>query len=363
MAETQTMPELPKTFKAAVYDKPGEVSTKVTELDMPEPGPGEILVKLSHSGVCHSDFGVMTCSWKGLPFPTPAGQVGGHEGVGKIVKLGPGSAGVKIGDRVGIKWMADICGSCPACLEGHDGVCFNGKISGYYTPGTFQQYVLAPANYVTPIPDGLSSAEAAPMLCAGVTVYSALRKSGAKSGQWVALLGAGGGLGHIACQIASKGMAMRVIGIDADAKKDLVLQSGAEQFVGLSEGDTAAKVLELTGGLGVSAALVLTAANGAYASAPGMLKFGGRLVCVGLPEGEMKPIATAFPQVLVAKAQSIVGVAVGNRQEAIETLELASRGLVKTHFRVEKMDKLTEVFKEMEEGKLQGRVVLDLETE
>lgn len=230
-----------------------------------------------------------------------------------------------------------------ACLEGHDGVCFNGKISGYYTPGTFQQYVLAPASYVTPIPEGLSSAEAAPMLCAGVTVYSALRKSGAKSGQWVALLGAGGGLGHIACQIASKGMAMRVIGIDADAKKGLVMQSGAEHFVGLSEGDTAAKVLELTGGLGVSAALVLTAANGAYASAPGMLKFGGRLVCVGLPEGERKPIATAFPQVLVAKAQSIVGVAVGNRQEAIETLELASRGLIKTHYRVEKMDKLTEV--------------------
>lgn len=230
-----------------------------------------------------------------------------------------------------------------ACLEGHDGVCFEGKISGYYTPGTFQQYVLAPASYVTPIPDGLSSAEAAPMLCAGVTVYSALRKSGAKSGQWVALLGAGGGLGHIACQIASKGMAMRVIGIDADAKKDLVMESGAEHFIGLSEGDTAAKVLELTGGLGVSAALVLTAANGAYASAPDMLKFGGRLVCVGLPEGDMKPIATAFPQILIAKAQSIVGVAVGNRQEALETLELASRGLVKTHYRVEKMDKLTEV--------------------
>ncbi|KAE9966935.1 hypothetical protein BLS_006677 [Venturia inaequalis] len=363
MAEPQTMPELPKTYKAAVYDKPGEVSTEVRELDMPEPGHGEILVKLSHSGVCHSDLCIMTSSWNGLPFPTLAGQVGGHEGAGKIVKLGPGSVGVKVGDRVGIKWMADICGTCPACLEGYDGICFNGKVSGYYTPGTFQQYVLAPANYVTPIPDGLPSSEAAPLLCAGITVYSALRKSGARSGQWVAILGAGGGLGHIACQIASKGMAMRVIGIDADAKKDWVMEGGAEHFVGLSEGDTAAKVLELTGGLGVSAALVLTAANAAYASAPGMLKFGGRLVCVGLPSGEMKPIATAFPQVLVAKAQSIVGVTIGNRQESIETLDLARRGLIKTHCRVEKMDKLTEIFKEMEGGKLQGRVVLDLETE
>lgn len=246
--------------------------------------------------------------------------------------------------------VLDLMYITAACLEGHDGVCFNGKVSGYFTPGTFQQYVLAPASYVTPIPDGLSSAEAAPMLCAGVTVYSALRKSGAQSGQWVALLGAGGGLGHIACQIASKGMAMRVIGIDADAKKGLVMESGAEHFVGLSGGDTAAKVLELTGGLGVSAALVLTAANGAYASAPDMLKFGGRLVCVGYPEGEMKPIATAFPQNLIAKAQSIIGVAVGNRQEAIETLELASRGLIKTHYRVEKMDKLTEVSSVVEDG-------------
>lgn len=247
-----------------------------------------------------------------------------------------------------------------ACLDGHDGVCFNGKISGYYTPGTFQQYVVSPANYVTPIPDGLDSAEAAPMLCAGVTVYSALRKSGAEPGQWVALLGAGGGLGHLAVQIANKGMAMRVIGVDADEKKDLVMKSGAEHFVGLSAGDTAKAVVELTGGIGVQAVLVLTAANAAYATAPPMLKYGGTLVCVGLPEGDMKPIATAFPQVLIAKEQRIIGSAVGNRREAIETLDMARRGIVKTHYRVEKMDKLTEVFEEMHAAKLHGRVVLDL---
>lgn len=198
------------------------------------------------------------------------------------------------------------------------------------------------------------------MLCAGVTVYSALRKSGAEPGQWVALLGAGGGLGHLAVQIASKGMAMRVIGVDADEKKDIVMKSGAEHFVGLSAGDTAKAVVELTGGIGVQAVLVLTAANAAYATAPPMLKYGGTVVCVGLPEGDMKPIATAFPQVLIAKEQKIIGSAVGNRREAIETLDMARRGIVKTHFRIEKMDKLTEVFKEMEAAKLQGRVVIDL---
>jgi propanol-preferring alcohol dehydrogenase len=135
----------------------------------------------------------MTSSWVALPFPTQPGQIGGHEGVGTIVSMGATPSGttapVKIGDRVGIKWISAICGACSACLAGHDGICFNQKVSGYYTPGTFQQYVLAPASYVTPIPEGLDSAAAAPMLCAGVTTYAALRRSGAESGQWVVVLG------------------------------------------------------------------------------------------------------------------------------------------------------------------------------
>ena len=209
----------------------------------------------------------MTNGWKGLPHPTAEGQVGGHEGVGKIVKMGPGteSVAVKVGDRVGIKWISAICGSCPACLSGHDGVCFNQKISGYYTPGTFQQYVVSQATYVTPIPESLESADAAPMLCAGVTVYSALRKSNTQSGDWVVLLGAGGGLGHLATQMASRGMGLRVIGIDSGSKKDIVMESGAEHFIDFtSSKDVAADVKALTGGLGANAVLVLTAANGAY---------------------------------------------------------------------------------------------------
>jgi len=357
------MSELPSTYKACVYDEPGKISTKVVDLDMPEPGPGEVLINLTHSGVCHSDLGIMTNSWKQLPHPTQPGQVGGHEGVGKIVKMGAGTetSAVKVGDRVGIKWLSGICGSCPACLSGHVGQCFNQKISGYYTPGTFQQYAVGPANYVTPIPESLESADAAPMLCAGVTVYSALRKSGAKSGDWIALLGAGGGLGHIAVQIAARGMGMRVIGIDSGSKKDIVLDCGAEHFINHEDGKAEEEVLAKTAGLGVQAVLVLTAANAAYASAMGLLRYGGTLVVVGLPEGEMKPIATAFPSVMVAKALSIVGVAVGDRQDAVETLAMAERGVVRTHFRTAKMDELTGVFEEMHAQKLKGRVVLDLQ--
>ncbi|KAL9071429.1 MAG: hypothetical protein Q9157_005462 [Trypethelium eluteriae] len=358
MAEVQ----IPRTYKAVVYDNPGTISTKIEELTTPEPGPGEVLINLTHSGVCHSDLGVMTNGWAALPAPTQKGQVGGHEGVGKIVKMGPGTenSAVKVGDRVGVKWISARCDNCPPCLEGHDGVCLNQKISGYYTPGTFQQYVLGPANYVTPIPDGVDSAAAAPMLCAGVTSYAALKKSGAQAGQWVIVMGAGGGLGHIAVQLAARGMALRVIGIDHGNKKQLVLESGAEHFIDHTEGKVDQEVKKITGGFGAHVALVLTAANAAYAQVMDLLRFGGRLVCVGIPEGEPQAIAKAFPQTMIAREQSIIAVAVGNRREAIETLDFAARGLVKSHHRVEKMDKLTEVFKEMHEAKLQGRVVLDL---
>ncbi|CAP95799.1 hypothetical protein E8E15_010725 [Penicillium rubens] len=361
--------EIPAKQKAVIYDQPGTVSTKVVELDVPEPGTGEVLINLTHSGVCHSDFSIMSNSIKGFPHPTQPGQVGGHEGVGKVVKLGAGteSSNLKIGDRVGVKWISSACGHCQPCQASADGLCFNQKVSGYYTPGTFQQYTLGPANYVTPIPDGLDSAEAAPLLCAGVTVYSALKRSNARPGQWVVISGAGGGLGHLAVQLASRGMGLRVIGIDHGSKEELVKESGAEHFVDITQfprddkGDALTKhVHSLADGLGAHAAIVCAAANVAYAQALPLLRFNGTLVCVGLPENDPQAIATAFPTAMIGKQWTITGSAVGSRREAIETMEFAARGIIKVHYRMEKMDALTDVFKEIEEGKLQGRVVLDL---
>ena len=191
-------------------------------------------------------------------------------------------------------------------------------------------------------------------------MYSALRKCGAESGNWVVLLGAGGGLGHLACQIASRGMGFRVIGVDAGSKKDIALECGAEVFIDYEKSNTEEEVKKATGELGAQAVVVCTAANGAYAMAMGLLKFGGTCVCVGLPEGELKAIATAYPQHMVAKALTIRGIAVGDRREAIETLEFAERGIVKTYYRTEKMEALTKVFEEMDRAQLKGRVVLDL---
>lgn len=171
----------------------------------------------------------------------------------------------------------------------------------------------------------------------------------------------GGGLGHIACQIASRGFGMRVIGIDHPSKKEIVLKSGAEHFIDhTSSKDLGADVKALTDGLGAHAVLVMTASNAAYGAAMTLLRFSGTLVCVGIPEGDLKPIGSAAPGPLLAQEQRIVGSAVGSRKEAIETLDMARRGIVKTHYRLAKMEELTDIFKEMDEGRIQGRVVLDL---
>lgn len=175
-------PIIPTHHKAAVYDKPGQISTRLSTVETPSPGPGEVLIHLTHSGVCSSDHGIMTNQWTHLP-PTPADQIGGHEGVGTIVAFGsdpPNSTKLRLGDRVGIKWIASVCGTCMACLAGRDAMCPAAQVSGFYRPGTFQQYVVAPASYVTPIPDGVPSDLAAPLLCGGVTVYAALKKSRAQ---------------------------------------------------------------------------------------------------------------------------------------------------------------------------------------
>ena len=158
--------------------------------------------------------------------------------------------------------------------------------------------------------------------------------------------GAGGGLGHIACQIASRGMAFQVIGIDAPSKRELVMSCGAEHFLdvtALDDKSIVEEVKKLTGGLGASAVLVCTASNTAYAQALDFLRFEGTLVCIGMPEGKPQPIAKSFPQELVFKQANIAAVAVGNRKDAIECMALAARGIVKTHYRTEKMEKLTEV--------------------
>jgi alcohol dehydrogenase, propanol-preferring len=208
------------------------------------------------------------------------------------------------------------------------------RICRFYYPGTFQQYAIAPAHYATPIPEGVPSDLAAPLLCGGVTVYTALKKlieQGARAGDWVAVPGAGGGLGHLALQYG-KAMGFRMVGVDMGEKEKMVKDCGGEVFFDLSkygrdEEGTKKLVEEVkaaTGG-GVKGAVVCTANNTAYAQALSFLKFRGTLVCVGVPEGKAVPIATADPATMLVSELKIVGSAVGNRKDAIEALEFAAR--------------------------------------
>lgn len=232
--------------------------------------------------------------------------------------------------------------------------------SRFFTPGTFAEYTLAPANYVTPIPSNLSSEQAAPMLCAGLTSYSALLKSGASPGDFVIVSGAGGGLGHIAIQIGARGMGFKMIGIDDSSKRSLVLEEcGASHFLSMRDfTDTSLtqEIMKITNGQGAKAVIVCAGSNKAYAQALPMVGFGGTVVCVGIPEGEPVGIEGATPSALFAMQKRIVGSSVGSQREAIEVLGLASKGVVRTVCRVERMERLQSVFEEMGKGAAVGRV-------
>jgi len=235
--------------------------------------------------------------------------------------------------------------STETCVDGRDGLCAKQSASGFFHPGTFQQYVTAPARYLTPIPENLSSSAAAPMLCAGLTAYAALRKARTRPGNWAVVSGAGGGLGHLVLQLASRVFGLRVIGIDQATKKSLVMENSAETFVDVAKPseELAMEVKNLTGGLGPHVVFVCAASNAAYAQGVEMLRPGGTLVAVGMPGGEPVPIASAKPGIIVQKELKIVGSILGNRQDAVDVLDLAARNVITLHHEVKPLQGLTQV--------------------
>lgn len=195
------------------------------------------------------------------------------------------------------------------CLEGAETSCPSGTISGYLTPGTFQQFCLSPAAYVTPIPDGIDLAGAAPLMCGGVTVYAALKRANVRHGQWVVISGAGGGLGHLAIQYANA-LGAKVIALDVEEKQHFCLELGAQVFVDFTkfekDADLGEHIQRLTSH-GAHVALVCSSSNRAYAQAISFLRFRGVLVCLGVPEGKLVPIEGANVGDLVAKELIIFG--------------------------------------------------------
>jgi propanol-preferring alcohol dehydrogenase len=354
--------QIPKTQKAAVvvsHDAPIQIKHDYPVKQPEELAPGECLVKLQCTGVCHTDLHARKGDW---PLASKLPLVGGHEGVGNIVAIGAHTVDspVKIGDRVGIKWLADSCLQCEQCRKGLEQCCSKCKLSGYTVDGTFQEYVVSFVNHVTPIPESLNSQEAASFLCAGVTVYRALKYSNTKPGDWIVLPGAGGGLGHLAVQYAVHAFGLRVVAVDTGAeKKELCLKLGAEKWIDFRETkDLVKDIKEAAGGEGPHAALVSAASGSAYEQAVEYLRPGGSLMVVGLP-GNAQISAPIFWTVV--KSISILGSYVGNRQDAREALDIAALGKVKCHLEIKPLAALSEVYEGMEQGKIVGRVVLNME--
>ncbi|KAG1862037.1 chaperonin 10-like protein [Suillus subalutaceus] len=354
------MSNIPKTQTAAVVPHHGAALEIKRDHPVKQPSelaPGECLIKLSCTGVCHTDLHASKDDW---PLHANTPLVGGHEGVGEVVAIGEntGECPVKIGDRVGIKWLAYSCLNCEQCRNGREQNCPKAKLSGFTVDGTFAQYTVSYVHHVTPIPQNLDSNAAASVLCAGVTVYRALKYSRAKIGEWVALPGAGGGLGHLAVQYAVA-MGFRVVAIDTGLeKKQLCLELGAEKWIDFKEAkDIVQAVREACDGEGAHCAVVTTASPSGYTQAVDYLRPGGTLMAVGLP-GEAKLEASIF--FTVFKSINIIGSYVGNRQDAVEALEIASRGKVVVRYECKGLSELEEVYDALKEGKVAGRIVLEM---
>ena len=340
---------IPRTMQAAVVEKFGEPLV-VREVPVPEPGPGQALVKIIASGVCHTDLHAADGDWPvkpTLPF-TP-----GHEGAGVVIALGPGVTHLKEGDRVGLAWLHSACGYCEFCLSGWETLCPEQKNSGYSVNGSFAQYAVAQADYLGRIPQKLSFVDAAPILCAGVTTYKGIKEIEARPGEWVVISGVGG-LGHVAIQYA-KAMGLHVAAVDLGPEKmALAKKLGAEVTIDAKTQDPPTEIQKQIGG--AHGVLVTAVSTIAFKQAIGMLRHGGTCVLNGLPPGEFPvPIFD-----VVLNRYTIRGSIVGTRMDLEEALKFAAEGKVKATIETQPLQSINDVFARLKNGKVNGRIVLGI---
>ncbi|KAF7353950.1 Mannitol-1-phosphate dehydrogenase [Mycena venus] len=355
---TSSVPQKARAAVIAAFDRDLVLKDNQPVLQPSQLAPGECLVKIDYAGVCHSDLHIKEGGWGPVKFP----RVGGHEGIGHIVAIGEHtvSSPVAIGDRVGIKWIAKACLNCEMCRTGNESCCSTGTIShGYKVDGSFADYALSYVDYVTPIPEKLDSAATTPLLCAGLTIYKALKEANLKVGNWIAIPGAGGGLGHLGIQYAIA-MGLRVIAIDTgDAKRDLCLKLGAEKWIDFKTSTNLIQdVKEAADGKGPHAAVVVSSNAGPLDQAVMYLRPKGTLVAVGIPSGAA--MFTVPIGLLIAKCLTIVGSALGNRQDMAEALDIAASGKIACHYEVRPFSEVNAVFADLAAQKISGRVVLKM---
>jgi D-arabinose 1-dehydrogenase-like Zn-dependent alcohol dehydrogenase len=334
-------------MKAAQISKAG-ADFEIVEREIPKPGAGEVLIKVQACGVCHSDMFTKEGAWPGIQYP----RVPGHEVAGLLEELGDGVSGWTKGQRIGVGWHGGHDGTCLQCRRGDFGNCQNLKIAGISYDGGYQQYMVAPVEALTAMPESLSDAEAAPLLCAGITTFNALRHSGAGPGDLVAVLGIGG-LGHLGIQWANKfGYKVAAIGRGSESAA-LAKKLGASVYID-NKVTNAATALQKLGGAQVI--LATAPSSKAMSEVIDGLAPNGKLMVVG---ATMDPIEVT-PVQLISGSRGIQGWASGTPADAEDTLRFAELTGVRPMIETYPLEKAAEAYARMMSGNAQFRVVLTM---
>ena len=323
----------------------------IEDRPIPEPGTGQVVVKIEASGLCHTDIHAANGDWPVKPSPP---FVPGHEGVGTVTRTGAGVTRLREGDRVAIPWLGWACGECEYCTSGWETLCEKQLNSGYGVDGGWAEYAVASAAYVGKVPAAIDPFEAAPLTCAGVTTYKAVKVSGARSSDLVAIFGVGG-LGHLALQYALIAGA-QVVAVDLfDEKLALAAELGAAYTVNARNEDPAAAIKALGG---ADAAISLAVSPKAFEQAYGSLRRGGTLVFVGLPADNFIQLPI-FETVL--NGTQVRGSIVGTRVDLQEVFDLHAAGKTEVVYEKRQLEQVNEAIKEVESGQVKARLVFDLQ--
>ena len=335
-------------MKAAVVTKDHRVSVEDKVLRPIK--HGEALVDMEFCGVCHTDLHV-----KNADFGDVTGTVLGHEGIGVVKEIAEGVTSLKVGDRVSVAWFFEGCGHCEYCVSGKETLCRNVKNAGYTVDGGMAEECIVTADYAVKVPDGLDPAAASSVTCAGVTTYKAVKEANIAPGQWLVVFGLGG-LGNLALQYAKNVFNAKVIAVDVNDKQlEFAKEMGADLVMNPLNVNVEEEIVKLCDG-GAHAAVVTAVAKSAFNSAVNAVRAGGTVVAVGLPPESMD---LSIPR-LVLDGIRLVGSLVGTREDLKEAFEFAKEGKVVPKVQMRRLEEINEIFDEMKQGKIQGRMVIDL---
>jgi propanol-preferring alcohol dehydrogenase len=324
---------------------------ELLELPVPEPGPGQVLVRIECTGLCHTDIHAARGDWPVAPTPP---FVPGHEGIGRVEALGAGVTDRTVGDRVAIAWLGSACGRCRYCIGGWETLCEGQQNSGYSIDGTFAEYTVVAAAFATPVPDAVSSQDAAPLTCAGVTTYKAIKVARVAPAELVAVFGVGG-LGHLALQYARIAGGF-VVAVDVeDDKLAMATDLGADHVVNARTTDPVAAIQALGG---ADVAVALAASPQSFGQAYRSLRRGGRLVCVAMPADDAAVTVPIFDMVVGGK--SVIGSIVGTRNDLADVFALHAAGRTRVITVGRKLDEVNESIDDVLAGRVPARVVFEL---